>query len=276
MTVDLYMHWRTPYNPAVAGLTVEAWEDSLFSHSPVGNPSAYPPASSPTATTTTDSSGNCELTGLTADTNYYVSIIDENNKPWFVFCPSTALGNLSTTRRQFSIVQGPVAAGPPALNFFAAELISGIVGGPGGFEGDVPGVAASISPMILTGTGWTYQGAVTQPPILRAAGKNLHVNAASTLQLPEFAAGGAGWNLAWTLYLVDGTGANAVFIVAIVSLDITTGEILSPAFPTASFINQVGTDIVVPISSSSPITTTAGGIYGGYVGVELNGPGALA
>ena len=115
MTVDLYMHWRTPYNPAVAGLTVEAWEDSLFSHSPVGNPGAYPPASSPTATTTTDSSGNCELTGLTAGTNYYVSIIDENNQPWFVFCPSTALGNLSTTRRQFSIVQGPVppAAVPP-------------------------------------------------------------------------------------------------------------------------------------------------------------------
>ena len=71
-TTNLYLTFETPYNPAEAGLTVEAWPASLFAHSPVGNPSAYPPAPSPTATTTTDSSGNCELTGLTAGTDYYV------------------------------------------------------------------------------------------------------------------------------------------------------------------------------------------------------------
>jgi len=109
MTVNLYMTWETPYLPAVAGLTVEAWPASDFTHSPVGNPSAYPPAPSPTATTTTDSSGDCELTGLTAATDYYISIIDQNNQPWFQFCPGGYLGNSSGTRRRWSINQGPVA-----------------------------------------------------------------------------------------------------------------------------------------------------------------------
>ena len=115
MTVALYMTWETPYLPAVAGLTVEAWPASDFAHSPVGNPSAYPPAPSPTATTTTDSSGDCELTGLTAATDYYISIIDQNNQPWFQFCPGGYLGNSSGTRRRWSINQGPVppAAVPP-------------------------------------------------------------------------------------------------------------------------------------------------------------------
>ena len=114
-TANLYADFDTPYNPAVAGLTVEAWDASLFTHSPVGNPSAYPPASSPTATTTTDSSGNCELTGLTAGTNYYVSIIDQNNKPWFLFCGATYLGNLSTSRRRWSINQGPLPVQPTTI-----------------------------------------------------------------------------------------------------------------------------------------------------------------
>ena len=267
---NLAVQFMNPFNPCPDGLTVEAWLASDFLHTPAST-DAYPPGGSPAASGTT-SGGSCTLTGLSA-VAYYVSIIDESNKPTFFPVPASYIGSGTFTARY---TPDPVTAGPSALNFFAAELISGIVGGPGGFEGAVPGVAASISPMILTGTGWTYRGAVTQPPLLHAAGKNLHVNAASTLRLPEFAAGGAGWTLTWTLYLVDGTGANAVFIVAIVSLDITTGEILSPAFPTASFINQVGTDIVVPSSSSSPITTTAGGIYGGFVGVALNGPGALA
>ena len=109
MTTNLYVTLETPYNPAVAGLTVEAWEDSLFSHSPVGNPSAYPPASSPTATTTTDSSGNCELTGLTAGTNYYVSHHRREQQAMVRVLSRAYLGNLSTTRRQFSINPGACA-----------------------------------------------------------------------------------------------------------------------------------------------------------------------
>ena len=268
---NLALSFLTPYNPEASGMKVEAWLASNFLHAPVST-DAYPPGGSPAASGTTDSSGDCTLTGLSA-VAYYVSIIDESNKPTFFYVPASYIGSGTFTARY---TPAAVTAGPSALNFFAAELISGIGGGPGGFEGGVPGVAASISPMIVTGTGWTYQGAVTQPPILHAAGKHLHVNAASTLQLPEFAAGGTGWNLTWTLYLVDGTGANAVLIAESVSLDITTGEILSPAFSTADPVQQVGTDIVVPSSSSSPITTTAGGIYGGFVGVALNGPGALA
>ena len=115
MTTNLYVSWETPYLPAVAGLTVEAWAASLFTHSPVGNPSAYPPAPTPTATTTTDASGNCELTGLTVATDYFVSIIDQNNKPWFQSCPAVYLGNASTSRRRWSINQGPVPAPAPLV-----------------------------------------------------------------------------------------------------------------------------------------------------------------
>ncbi len=114
-TTNLYLTFETPYNPAEAGLTVEAWPASLFAHSPVGNPGAYPPAPSPTATTTTDSSGNCELTGLTAGTDYYASIIDVNNKPWFLFCPAAYLGNLGTSRRRLSINPDASAAKPTTV-----------------------------------------------------------------------------------------------------------------------------------------------------------------
>ena len=127
MTVNLYMTWETPYLPAVAGLTVEAWPASDFTHSPVGNPSAYPPAPSPTATTTTDSSGDCELTGLTAATDYYISIIDQNNQPWFQFCPGGYLGNSSGTRRRWSINPGPTPAAAPVAAgrlIFLATLAS--------------------------------------------------------------------------------------------------------------------------------------------------------
>ena len=127
MTVNLYMTWETPYLPAVAGLTVEAWPASLFTHSPVGNPSAYPPAPSPTATTTTDSSGNCELTGLDGTTDYYISIIDQNNQPWFQFCPAAYLDNSSGSPRRWSINQGPVpvAAGSQTLTQIGGRVFRG-------------------------------------------------------------------------------------------------------------------------------------------------------
>jgi len=157
MSVNLYLTFETPYNPAEAGLTVEAWPASLFAHSPVGNPGAYPPAPSPTATTTTDSSGNCELTGLTAGTDYYASIIDVNNKPWFLFCPAAYLGNLGTSRRRLSINQGPVPAPPPFVPYAsltgAGELTTpGALTQDGGFTVSPP-ATPSTDPIDLNQTG---------------------------------------------------------------------------------------------------------------------------
>ena len=38
MSTVLYANFKTPYNPAQAGLTVEAWPGSYFVRSPIGNP----------------------------------------------------------------------------------------------------------------------------------------------------------------------------------------------------------------------------------------------
>ena len=172
MTVNLYMTWETPYLPAAAGLTVEAWPASDFAHSPVGNPSAYPPAPSPTATTTTDVSGHCELTGLTAATDYYISIIDENNQPWFQFCPAAYLGNLSTSRRRWSINQGPVPVAPSGIQEITA---SGGAGGPIGVS-DPTGPVTLLTSQMFTqysalsdpGAGVWVQNAASRPQMVFA------------------------------------------------------------------------------------------------------------
>ncbi len=108
MTTVLYTAFTNPYNTAQSGLTVEAWLASAFTHSPVGNPSAYPPAASPVATTTTAGGGTAELTGLTVGVDLYISIQDINGKPWFFNCPAAYLGNTALTARKWSF--NPVVA----------------------------------------------------------------------------------------------------------------------------------------------------------------------
>ena len=133
MTTQLYMHFLNPYNAAQSGLTVEAWDAGAFTHSPVGNPGAYPPPVSHVATTTTDSSGNCELTGLTVGNSYYVSIIDINGKPWFFSAPASALGNSSGTRRVWAFNPDPTPAPPPTINWpqkFNQPIPTGFIAAP--------------------------------------------------------------------------------------------------------------------------------------------------
>jgi len=79
---SLSLSFKNPHLAAPSGLTVEAWAASDFTSFPT-NPNAYPPNASAASTGTTDSSGNCTLTGLTSGGAYYVSIVDESNKPTF-------------------------------------------------------------------------------------------------------------------------------------------------------------------------------------------------
>jgi len=270
---NLFATFETPYNPAAAGLTVEAWPASDFTHSPVGNPGAYPPAPSPTATTTTDSSGNCELTGLTAGTDYYVSIIDQNNQPWFLFCPAAYLGNLSTSRRRWSINQGPLAAAA-TYNSFVAQLYSGIVGD-GTVSSRVQPTVLPIAPRIGGGV-WYYVGAAVQPPLLTEAKDAVFVSGLGigSLLLPSFVRTQGTWTVNWSLYLTNADGSEQL------SIDNDIGAIsppsseltLLPEFSTGSTaVYQIGSDLVVPSTPGAAIKTTAGGYYQGFLAVDLQG-----
>lgn len=270
MSSTLTVQCMTPFNPETAGILVEAWPATDFLHAPVST-DAYPPAASPAATGTTNSSGQVTLTGLSA-VDYWVSIIDLSNKPNFRFVPAAYIGGSTFTARY---TPDAVTAKPPALNFFAALLTSGI-GADTGFGDLVPPTQVSI-PTILPGEPWQYVASVVTPPLLCGAHSSLWTNSLGALQLPEFVGGGgSGWGVSWTLYLCDSTGANALVITETASVTLTSGGVLHPAFSTADPLNQVGADIVVPSSPASQITTTAGGYYRGYFGVLLNGTGPLS
>jgi hypothetical protein len=257
-------------NPPPTGSNVAAWAVSKFVQTPADG--TYPTTQSPDATGTTDSSGAVTLSGLTSSDAYYVSIVDGAGMPHWTqpLIAGTGIAN------ELTYVPAPVAEAATAYNAFACVLTSGIAGGPGGLAGSIPGTQITIPPLILTGSGWVYDGSAVQPPILNTAGKDVFINSLASLQLPEFSNGGAGWGLTWTLYLVDGTGANALLIVESDSLSLTSGGLLYPAFSTADSVDQVGSDLVVPSSSATPIKTTSGGIYGGFLSAQLNGPGALS
>jgi hypothetical protein len=105
---NLDVQFRTPFNPCADGLTVEAWLASNFLHAPVST-DAYPPGGSPVSSGTT-SGGACTLTGLSG-VAYYVSIIDESNKPNFFYVPASYIGATTYTARY---TPDPVTAAPVA------------------------------------------------------------------------------------------------------------------------------------------------------------------
>jgi len=269
-TTNLYMHFTNPFNPAQSGLTVEAWPVSAFTHSPVGNPGAYPPSGSHTATTTTDSSGDCELTGLTVGANYFISLIDINGKPWFFSAPAGVLGNSSGTRRVWAFNPDPSSKAPP-FNGFTASLTSGIVGH-GTLASQVGMTVQPVAPWIASGYGY-YIAAAVQPPLLSAAGFAVFDPTLGGLELPQFAGSSGTWSVTWGLHLVSTDLTQQLWIDSSEGTIVPSSEgTIHPHFTTGSTnVVQIGADLEVPATAGAIKSAAGGYYYQGYLSVDLQG-----
>ena len=263
---NLALSFLTPYNPEASGMTVEAWPASNFLHAPVST-DAYPPGGSPAASGTTDSSGDCTLTGLSA-VAYYVSIIDAGNMPHFFYVPASYIGSGTFAARY---TPAPVTAGPSAFNGFTASLTSGIVG-QGTVASQVGMTVQPVAPWIAGGYGY-YIAAAVQPPLLSAAGFAVFDPTLGVLELPQFAGYSGTWNVGWSLYLVSTDLTQQLWIDSSEGTIVPSSEgTIHPHFTTGSTnVVQIGADLEVPATAIAIKSAAGGYYYQGYLSVDLQG-----
>ena len=260
---NLAVQFMNPFNPCPDGLTVEAWPASDFLHTPVST-DAYPPGGSPAASGTT-SGGSCTLTGLSA-VAYYVSIIDESNKPTFFYVPASYIGSGTFTARYT----------PDAVTTASSASVLTM---PFTIQNSVPHSAAAVGTNIPYGNNLSgavgFSGQLVQAGVF-SAGAVVVPFADNQFVWPKYASESGTWTWEEWVDVTDEAGVN--------SLNLGSGAVsVSPSplvqvnpHPASSWlVNETGSDLVY--HSGTGYNSAAGGFYIVTYNLSVTGnPGSMS